>query len=466
MFDRLLSRHLARVLSASTLPALALMGCADADKDTQVTTATGVTTRVGATASGTTTATGATTGTGTGGTLTGGTTTTATGATTGTGTGGTLTGGTTTTGTTTGGTTTGGTSTGTYPTTSNTAAACDPTQLSYPDQLILGFQTVPVGTPCPDAMTAVLDSTICCPEMTWAGVACSFSHVQSNYVFHPNGYTGSWAPAGPAGGMDVCWYEGVFTAGGTCCGRPLLAAGQPVMANAKPGASSWNAGMPVLGHVDKTIAILAGEHWLRAALMEHASIASFARFALELVQFGAPADLLHAALVSAKEEVDHAERCFALASAYLGTPVGPTPVDLTAAAAPSETLADFAEAVVREGCVGEAMAAIEAAARLSVATEPAARELLSQIMADESTHAALAWRTLRWVLEIDPDGSVRERVRQTFANEADRWLDEAPMHALTTDARRDHGLIEQHELRNVLADGWKNAIAPAWSELD
>ena len=48
-------------------------------------------------------------------------------------------------------------------------------------------------------------------------------------------------------------------------------------------------------------------HFLSVGLSEHASIASFSRVVLELMQFGAPAELLDRTLVAAQDEIRHAQ---------------------------------------------------------------------------------------------------------------------------------------------------------------
>src|ERR1700759_5402277 len=63
--------------------------------------------------------------------------------------------------------------------------------------------------------------------------------------------------------------------------------------------------------------------WTQAACMEHASIASFARFVLQLLAVGAPPDLVADAQRALADEVVHARLAFAVASAYAGVDVGP-----------------------------------------------------------------------------------------------------------------------------------------------
>ena len=63
--------------------------------------------------------------------------------------------------------------------------------------------------------------------------------------------------------------------------------------------------------------------------MEHASIAAFARFSLELLAFGAPPDLVEQAQAAMADETRHAKLCFALAGAYAERPIGPGALDMT-----------------------------------------------------------------------------------------------------------------------------------------
>jgi hypothetical protein len=140
------------------------------------------------------------------------------------------------------------------------------------------------------------------------------------------------------------------------------------------------------------------EAWSAAALFEHASVASFARFSLELLAAGAPSDLVAAAHEAALDEIEHARLCFALASAYAGMDVAPGPFPLGGQVRLGAGLAGLAASTVVEGCVGETVAAVIAAEQLARATDPAARAALARIAADEARHAELAWRTVAWAL--------------------------------------------------------------------
>lgn len=65
--------------------------------------------------------------------------------------------------------------------------------------------------------------------------------------------------------------------------------------------------------------------WARAGLLEHASIAAFARFTLQLLALGAPPALVLDARAAIGDETEHARLCFTIASAYAGRPLGPWP---------------------------------------------------------------------------------------------------------------------------------------------
>jgi hypothetical protein len=101
---------------------------------------------------------------------------------------------------------------------------------------------------------------------------------------------------------------------------------------------------------------------------------------------------------------------------------------------------------IREGCVGETIAAAEAAEAALCATDPEIRALWQKIAEDETRHAELAWRFVRWALAT---GSVelRDAVRAEF---------EASM-AETTAPPADDGLSEH----GILSEPARAAIRTA-----
>lgn len=142
---------------------------------------------------------------------------------------------------------------------------------------------------------------------------------------------------------------------------------------------------------------VVAECWLEAALMEHASIAAFARFALELVSLAAPPELVLETAQALNDETEHAQICFALASAFADEPLGPGALEVGDSVGKCAAL-DIFDRTFREGCVGETVAAVLAAEAGAGATDPVVRDVLTKIHRDESRHAILAWRTVQWML--------------------------------------------------------------------
>jgi hypothetical protein len=212
-------------------------------------------------------------------------------------------------------------------------------------------------------------------------------------------------------------------------GRPFIVAGEPRVAGTMR-RDDWSRRL-TLASVMADDARRAGRHWERMAELEHASIASFARFALELLAFGAPAELVREAALAMADETRHAELCFGVASAYAGHPVGPRAL-ATADAAPRVTLRDAVLDAVLEGCIGETVSAIEASETLEHVADPALREVLTAIASDERRHAELAFRFVRWALEREP--SLREPVLSLARREVE--LACAELYAGSPDERR------------------------------
>jgi len=311
------------------------------------------------------------------------------------------------------------------------------------------------GETCPDAVDVTyLGHANCCPTPEYHD-ACTYLHREYDKVWNYYGGFDDAAPGDP-NAFDVCYYEGVFSPGsGSCCGRPLLCDGAPVVAD--PATRSDWADRPGAGDaMARDLRRQAGLYWLRSAQLEHASVASFARFALELLRFGAPPDLIDQAMQAGRDEVEHARLCYALASSLLGRSLGPDTMELTDAAQLAESKADFAEALLREGCIGETLAVLDAAARLAVASDPAVCAALQTILDDEARHAALAWQAMAWLLRTD-DGTVRAHLETVLAEAqptAEPGHHQAGLGLVTTDAQRD-----------AFERGWRAVIEPMWHEL-
>lgn len=139
--------------------------------------------------------------------------------------------------------------------------------------------------------------------------------------------------------------------------------------------------------------------WVQAGLYEHASVASFARFALELLALGAPPSLLREVSRASADELHHAELCFELARRFGGdVEVGPLPIPKRAFARLGDPVAT-ALALFEEGCVNESVAACEAADAAERCSDAQVRAVLETLAEDERRHAVAAWAALRWLIE-------------------------------------------------------------------
>jgi hypothetical protein len=206
----------------------------------------------------------------------------------------------------------------------------------------------------------------------------------------------------------------------------------------------------------------AGERWAEQAQMEHASIASFAKFSLQLVMVAAPPALLADAHHAAVDEIHHARIAFALASRLLGQPLGPGAVDLAGDVVGERTLAAVARETMRDGCVGETVAAAEALEAGKRALDPAIAHAMSCVLRDEQRHAELAWRFAAWAAEVG-GAPVRKVLREAF---------EAAVAASTppTDPAAPHhpglGHLSAEEKAQVRAVTIEETLWPAMRALD
>ncbi|WAS90706.1 ferritin-like domain-containing protein [Nannocystis punicea] len=224
------------------------------------------------------------------------------------------------------------------------------------------------------------------------------------------------------------------------CGRPFVVAGAPARAPAI-ARDDWRALLAAPSAPPALRRRLAA-HWTRIAGFEHASVASFARFILDLLTLGAPPELVLAAQQALADEVEHARIGFALASLYEGTGVGPGPLP-TADADPRADPDALIAAAIAEACVAETLAGLELLEAAAHAADPGLRRVLARIAGDEQRHAELGWRFVRWALE-GADAPRRERARAAFAGAiAQAEAELSHMSELPADPElRAHGVVD------------------------
>lgn len=254
------------------------------------------------------------------------------------------------------------------------------------------------------------------------------------------------------------WWGGCYAGECSCAvpGRPYYNSpeeDEPMMAPLLEGPSEWNtSGTLKIGSVNPNAEV--AEQWAKAALAEHASIASFSRFSIELMALGAPADLLDAAHQAAIEEVEHAMASFEIASAYGGVPVGPGKFPAHEIEI-KDDLPALVERVLREGIIGETTSSVIAQFKFENA-EGAVKYALESIAFEEGSHAALAMDTLRWAATIDQDvvnNAVLAVIPDSCSKTGQPPSDFGPLTAF--------GLLSDEAERWVREFAWNDVVVPA-----
>jgi hypothetical protein len=224
--------------------------------------------------------------------------------------------------------------------------------------------------------------------------------------------------------------------------------------------ADWGQAIAPAEPLDEATRAALARAWLEDARMEHASIASFARMTLHLLALGAPPELVAGAQRASLDEIEHARACFALASRHEGEPLGPGPIAIEGALNAVD-LAEAAVSAVREGCVGETIAAALAGEQLSVTEDGDARSALAMIARDEEAHAELSWRFVRWAIETGGE-PVRAAVARAFSDllTLERRTTSIVTEAVDADAWHRHGRLTRAEIDRVTRAVRREVIAP------
>ena len=250
------------------------------------------------------------------------------------------------------------------------------------------------------------------------------------------------------------------------CGRPFLIAEAPRLAAIETRADWLEATLtPDVSGLTPTQRAQLAAHWARIGQMEHASIAAFARFQLQLLSLGAPSGLVDACNRALADETAHARACFALASSYGGVPVGPARLDIEHCFEDT-SLSAIAKLVLREGCIGETVASLQARAAADVAADPAVKRALTRIASDELAHAELAFRFMRWALSQSSDPGRREIAGDAAQQLADFEAEARNVeNTLTDSALVAHGLLPGNTRQAIHSVAVRDVTRPLLSAL-
>lgn len=252
---------------------------------------------------------------------------------------------------------------------------------------------------------------------------------------------------------------------GGCCGRPFVVDGEARVASTVE-RDDWRAPQGGPAHklavetLDADDRARIGRAWTNDAAMEHASIAAFARFVLDLLSVGAPAELLADAQGAMRDEIEHARGCYAMASRYAGRPLGPDVLDVSGDTGP-RSLADVAAAAVIEGCIGETLSSALAEERAKGAAHPSTRTLLATIAEEEASHAELAWRFVGWAVATGGE-PVRAAVARALDASFRRPLAvfDRVLAGVDVATLRAHGLLDEETARAVAERTLHEIVVP------
>lgn len=202
-------------------------------------------------------------------------------------------------------------------------------------------------------------------------------------------------------------------------GRPFTVEGRARQASLIRDAnwlpSARRALMPDVASLDGESRRALADVYSKDALTEHASVASFARFVLECLAVGAPADIVLEAQHALADEIAHATSSFALASAYGGVELGPSALDVSSAISQRVTSAECVRRTFREGCIAETVSAALIHVAADVASEAVVKSVLGRTAEDERRHAVLAWRLVSWAVALEGEplrAVIREEIQR------------------------------------------------------
>lgn len=130
---------------------------------------------------------------------------------------------------------------------------------------------------------------------------------------------------------------------------------------------------------------------------------------------------------------EHARMCFEIAARF-GPVVEPGPLPVKGALQGSTDVRAILRGLVRDACMAETLAAIEAAEAAAWTKDPAIARALERIAADESRHAQLGWASLRWILEQSPD-EIRRYAFELLEDGMASIRAESPVHPIAREAR-------------------------------
>jgi len=157
------------------------------------------------------------------------------------------------------------------------------------------------------------------------------------------------------------------------------------------------------------------------------------------------------------DEIAHARSCFAVASEIAGTDLGPGPLDINGVFNQDITDQEILISTIMEACINETLAAAEAAWLKDKSAVPSIQKILTKIAEDESRHAALGWKTVRWIITEKPE--LAELAIQTFTD-AEQFINQLEQELKDDSWLANYGQMPSQAGNQLRWEIWKNVIQP------
>jgi hypothetical protein len=243
-------------------------------------------------------------------------------------------------------------------------------------------------------------------------------------------------------------------------GRPFVIDGCARLAQTNRAAGWCDA--PYQGLADELTDAqreIAANAWAIGGLHEHASVASFGKFMMELLSYGAPSELVQAAAQAIQDEIAHARLCFAVASSYAGVALAPDALDITHSVMARPEPADLLRAVIEEGCIGETLSAHVARSQAAWVKDARVKQALITLADEETRHAELAWSFVAWLLAQYPE--LAPIAQQTFSRGFVHHCSPRP-HGLDESQQllMEHGVLPDFLQDELRRDALRSLVTP------
>ena len=284
-------------------------------------------------------------------------------------------------------------------------------------------------------------------------------------------------------GLNACYAtpDGWSCSDFNCAvGRPLTNGTSYQMAPLSSGDGWTNDDLTInCAYLSKEEIATVISHWENVTQLEHSSIASFSRFSLQMMAMGAPADILLAIQKATSDEIRHTQRAADILSGLIGSKVtlGAFPIKGLSIESSREALISN---LIKEACFAETLGVAELTAALKWCDHPEISAHLSEVLEEETEHAHLAWKALKWLVESAPiqeQDQLNVLVQTTFAEVSQAFgltyseslISERSSSAMVQANINCFGVLTEHQTQQVRAEAFKSVIMPAlkaaqWSQ--